>query len=198
MSEARSGEIYVLRNGKVVGIIRESDVVGLVARGLSPDNVKAKDVMHSPPPVVQEGAQLDELLEFYSKNPTSKVLVVDKEGKPAGTIAIGQFFQGLSCFTMGSPLPRVCGALASGPRLELINALASRPMRIPELAERLSLKEVTVRHHLRALMEVGLVKEEQSTRGKPGRPSAVYSITPSLFQRNQGTIKLATIATKSP
>lgn len=196
LGESRSGEVYVIHEGKAVGFICESDIVGLVAQGRNPEHTKAREIMRSPPPVIREDAQLDDLIQLYSKHPTNKVLVVDKDGKPTGAIAVGQFFQGLSCFATGSPLSRVYAALASGPRLEVISALSNRPMKIPELAKRLLVKEVTVRHHLRALMEAGLVREEQSARGKPGRPSALYNITPFLFQKYQDPIKLTAVGSR--
>lgn len=182
MKDSGAKEVYVLQGGKVVGMIHESDIVAkVVAEGLSPDRVKSRDVMRSPAPTVSRDAKLNDLLKVYSAAPASKILVVDN-GKPLGTIAVGEYFRALSCFSGGS-MARVCAAFASGPRLEIINLLASHSMTIVELAKKLGLKEVTVRHHLRALMQAGVITEGEAARGKPGRPSVMYGVAATLFKR---------------
>ncbi len=182
MKTSGDKEVYVLRNGKVVGIIHETDIVAkVVAEGLNPRKVKSEDIMQSPAPMVSRDAELDELLKVYAATQSSKLVIVDN-GKPLGTIAVGEYFRALSCFS-GGAVHRVCQAFASNPRLEIISLLTSHSMTIVELAEKLGLKEVTVRHHLRALIEAGVITEGEGTRGKPGRPSASYSVAPMLFRR---------------
>lgn len=56
-----------------------------------------------------------------------------------------------------------------------------------ELATRLGLRAVTVRHHLRVLREDGLIREVRTLRNGRGRPRIVFALTEAanrLFPRN--------------
>lgn len=56
-----------------------------------------------------------------------------------------------------------------------------------ELATRLGLRAVTVRHHLRVLREDGLIREVRTLRNGRGRPRTVFTLTEAanrLFPRN--------------
>lgn len=62
---------------------------------------------------------------------------------------------------------------------------------IPELARVLSLHIETVREHLRALVGRGWVRRDGNRRDGPGRPEAVYRLTPNadvLFPNEEGQI----------
>lgn len=68
-------------------------------------------------------------------------------------------------------------ALASDSRWEILNALANEPKDINEIADRVGLKAITIRHHLSSLTQAGLVEPLPERKGGVGRPTTVYRIT---------------------
>ncbi len=68
-------------------------------------------------------------------------------------------------------------ALASDSRWEILNALADEPKDIIQIAARVGLKPITVRHHLSSLTQAGLVEPLPERKGGVGRPTTVYHIT---------------------
>ena len=68
-------------------------------------------------------------------------------------------------------------ALSSRSRLKILDLLSRRPMSVEELSQEVSLKTITVRHHLNMLKRVGLVEESGEERRKIGRPVARYQAT---------------------
>ena len=68
-------------------------------------------------------------------------------------------------------------ALASDSRWEILNALEHEPKGINEIADRVGLKAITVRHHLSSLIQAGLVEPLQERKGGVGRPTTLYRIT---------------------
>jgi DNA-binding transcriptional ArsR family regulator len=50
-------------------------------------------------------------------------------------------------------------ALSSRSRLEILGFLSRRPMSVEELSQEVSLKTITVRHHVNLLKRTGLVEE---------------------------------------
>lgn len=71
-------------------------------------------------------------------------------------------------------------ALASKSRAEILKLLYKKPHSIEELAERLTLKPITVRHHIQSLMEAGLLESYEQRSGASGRPTNYYRIARSL------------------
>lgn len=71
-----------------------------------------------------------------------------------------------------------------------------------ELAARLGLRAVTVRHHLRVLRESGLIRESRVHRSGRGRPRIVFALTEAadrLFPRNyEGLVRHLLPAAGSP
>jgi predicted ArsR family transcriptional regulator len=72
---------------------------------------------------------------------------------------------------------QVFKALASDSRWDILNALEDEPKAINEIADRVGLKSITVRHHLSSLTQAGLVEPLQERKGGVGRPTTVYRIT---------------------
>ncbi len=72
---------------------------------------------------------------------------------------------------------KVFKALASDSRWEILNTLAEDPKDINEIADRVGLKAITVRHHLSSLTQAGLVEPLPERRGGVGRPTTIYRIT---------------------
>jgi predicted ArsR family transcriptional regulator len=68
-------------------------------------------------------------------------------------------------------------ALSSDSRWEILNALADEPKDINEIAARIGLKAITVRHHLSSLTQAGLVEPLPKRKGNVGRPTTLYRIT---------------------
>jgi predicted ArsR family transcriptional regulator len=68
-------------------------------------------------------------------------------------------------------------ALSSRSRLEILGFLSRRPMSVEELSKEVSLKTITVRHHVNLLKRTGLVEEYGEERRKIGRPVVRYQAT---------------------
>jgi predicted ArsR family transcriptional regulator len=67
---------------------------------------------------------------------------------------------------------------------------------IPSLAAEAGLNVETVRHHLQALSDQGLVEREGTRRTGPGRPEVVYALSgeaEQLFPRREGEILRALV-----
>ena len=65
-------------------------------------------------------------------------------------------------------------ALSSRSRLKMLDLLSRRPISVEELSREVSLKTVTVRHHLNMLKRIGLVEEYGEEHRKIGRPVIRY------------------------
>lgn len=72
-------------------------------------------------------------------------------------------------------------ALAEPSRRHLLRILedAGSPLPVTVLAEHLDLHPNTVRGHLDVLEDAGLVERQREGRSTPGRPRALYSVTPA-------------------
>ena len=68
-------------------------------------------------------------------------------------------------------------ALSSDSRWNILNALVDKPKDINEIADRVGLKPITVRHHLSSLTQAGLVEQLSERKGGVGRPTTIYRIT---------------------
>jgi predicted ArsR family transcriptional regulator len=54
--------------------------------------------------------------------------------------------------------------------------LYRKPCTVEEIAEKLGLQTITIRHHLQVLLEAGIVECHEERTGAAGRPSAYYSV----------------------
>jgi predicted ArsR family transcriptional regulator len=68
-------------------------------------------------------------------------------------------------------------AMSSRSRVDLLRLLATKDMTADEIAEKLFLKTITVRHHLNMLNRVGMIEEADEERRKVGRPVVRYRVT---------------------
>ena len=68
-------------------------------------------------------------------------------------------------------------AVSSHSRLQILDLLSRRPMSIEELSQEVSLKTITVRHHVNMLKRIGLVEEHSEELRKIGRPVLRYQST---------------------
>ena len=71
-------------------------------------------------------------------------------------------------------------ALSSEARVEIVKLLYKRPHVIEEIAEKLQLQPVTVRHHIQALQEAGFLESHEERSGAAGRPKTYYKLAKTL------------------
>jgi predicted ArsR family transcriptional regulator len=67
-------------------------------------------------------------------------------------------------------------ALSSKSRLEILKMLYKKPMSVEDMAEKLSLQPITIRHHLQSLEESGFIEAFEERAGSVGRPKIFYKI----------------------
>ncbi len=68
-------------------------------------------------------------------------------------------------------------AMSSRSRLKILRLLATKDMTADQIADKLSLKTITVRHHLNMLNQIGMIAEAGEERRKVGRPVVKYRVT---------------------
>lgn len=71
-------------------------------------------------------------------------------------------------------------ALSSDTRVETLKLLYRKPHDIEEIAKKLKLQPVTVRHHIQALQEAGLLESYEERTGLAGRPKTFYKLARTL------------------
>jgi len=67
-------------------------------------------------------------------------------------------------------------ALSSKSRLDTLKLLYRKPMSVEEIAEKLGLQPITIRHHLQSLMEAGFIEAIEERAGSVGRPKIYYKM----------------------
>jgi predicted ArsR family transcriptional regulator len=65
-------------------------------------------------------------------------------------------------------------ALSSTSRINILKLLYRKPMSVEEIAEKLTLQPITIRHHLQALVEAGFIETFEERAGSVGRPKMFY------------------------
>jgi len=68
-------------------------------------------------------------------------------------------------------------AMSSATRVAMLRLLATKDMTVDEIARKLSVNTMTVRHHLIILSRLGMIKEVGEERRKVGRPVVRYRVT---------------------
>jgi predicted ArsR family transcriptional regulator len=81
----------------------------------------------------------------------------------------------------GSKTVELLETFASAPRTEILDLLSKEPYSVEEIAEKVGLKPISVRFHLRKLLRLNLV-EETKQRGSLGRPRYLYRATQKHFE----------------
>jgi len=71
-------------------------------------------------------------------------------------------------------------ALSSKSRADILKLLYKKPHSIEELAEKLMLRPITVRHHIQCLTEAGILESYEERSGTSGRPTNYYKIAKKL------------------
>jgi len=67
-------------------------------------------------------------------------------------------------------------ALSSKSRLDILKLLYRKPMGVEEIAEKLGLQPITIRHHLQSLVEAGFIEAYEERAGSVGRPKIYYKM----------------------
>lgn len=70
---------------------------------------------------------------------------------------------------------------ASSPRRGILDLVSRSPSSVTEIAERVGLKPISVRFHLRKMLKLGLIEEEKQ-RGAVGRPRLLYRASNRRFE----------------
>ncbi len=65
-------------------------------------------------------------------------------------------------------------ALSSTSRLDILKLLYRKSMSVEEIAERLGLQPITIRHHLQSLVEARFIETLEERAGSVGRPKIFY------------------------
>lgn len=89
MVDCDCGEIPVAdRDGRPVGVLTDRDIVcRAVARGRNPLELRAGDVMTSPPVTIPADVALSDCCDVLEQNQIRRVPVVDGEGKCIGIVS---------------------------------------------------------------------------------------------------------------
>ena len=89
MMEHSIGALPVLRNGDIVGIFSERDVMNrVVAAGRMPGTTKVSEVMTANPITVMQGTRVADAVDILRLRKISELPVVDAFGKPAGLLDV--------------------------------------------------------------------------------------------------------------
>lgn len=84
------GAVPVCTGRKVVGMVTDRDIaLQVVGRGKDPADCKASDVMTSPVVWCYEEAELDEAARLMETRQIRRLIVVDREKKLVGVVALG-------------------------------------------------------------------------------------------------------------
>lgn len=88
MVEKKRGSILVTREGEIVGILTERDILRkVVSKSLDAGSTKAKDVMTSPPVTIEEARPLGEAIDLMNRKGIRRMLVTDR-GKIVGIFTL--------------------------------------------------------------------------------------------------------------
>jgi len=86
MAKERRGYVVVLKKGKPIGILTDSDILEkVISKGKDPKKVKVKDVMTTPLITISPDEELVEASRIMRKNLIKRIPVV-KNGKLVGVI----------------------------------------------------------------------------------------------------------------
>ncbi|WP_309493366.1 cyclic nucleotide-binding/CBS domain-containing protein [Candidatus Hecatella orcuttiae] len=101
MRENRLRNVFILKAGKPVGILRDNDLVTKVmALQKDPAALKAEEVMDSFIPVVEPDTGISDIAKLMADSGTRRVLVVEK-GKTVGSITAGDLLHFIAFVSRG-------------------------------------------------------------------------------------------------
>ncbi len=89
MRENRLRNIFIMKSGKPIGVLRDNDIATkVVALQKEPQALAAEQVMDSFIPIVEPNTGISDIAELMADSGTRRVLVMDK-GKMIGSITAG-------------------------------------------------------------------------------------------------------------
>lgn len=95
MAEQGVGSVLVTRDGEIIGIVSESDLVRKVfAKGLDPRGVKLEAIMSYPPISIDEKDMLEQAYKMMGQNQI-RHLVVTREEVPCGMVSARSFMEAI-------------------------------------------------------------------------------------------------------
>lgn len=88
MVECNCGEIPIVENGKPAGVVTDRDiVVRVVAPGLSPTDMTARDCMTVPCAVIPRDAPVEDAVALMEEKQIRRLPVVDANGEICGIVS---------------------------------------------------------------------------------------------------------------
>ncbi len=182
MTSSRSSDVFITGEGNVpVGMIRHVDIVRAVADGIQPAKVKVEEIMLSPAPYVEEGANAEQVASMLEKNEVRRILVRDGE-EVVGLIEAGELFNLISSSQKNVD---VFKAISVRTRLRIAELLSVNSMSVVDLADELGMKPITVRHHIDILRRNGMIEEYQDELfRKVGRPLSLFKLSESILKKS--------------
>ena len=145
MARLGATEAVVMRGGSAIGIVTERDILyRVVAAGLAPQQVKAKDVMSSPLQTVEESAKAQEAISKMLKLGVRR-LAVTRKGELVGVIT-----------------QKAVVAGPHGERVALPELNASRSFQCPYCDAMMQTKEVLSKHIDQVHLGLGLLEGDRS------------------------------------
>jgi len=181
MISEQSSEVFVVdENGRPVGVVRHVDIVMAIAKGMHPTHTAVDGIMLHPPPMVEEDATVGEVAKVLVKSEMRRILVA-KDREVVGLLEAGELFDLVSASLESA---EVFKAFSMRTRLRMAEILSVTSMSVDELADELSIKPITVRHHLDVLRRNGIIEEFQEQKlGKVGRPLSLFRTTRKVLKR---------------
>lgn len=89
MRDSGIGSIFVTREGKIIGILTDTDLVRrLVAAGLDPTQTTVEQIMSAPILTIDENKTLLDANDLMAKEHVRHLGVSDKDGKLVGMISV--------------------------------------------------------------------------------------------------------------
>ncbi len=85
MREKSLRNVFILKSGKPVGVLRDNDLATIVALQKDPAALTAEQVMDSSIPIVGLDTNVSDIAKLIAENDTRRVLVMD-QGKMVGSI----------------------------------------------------------------------------------------------------------------
>lgn len=95
MTEHGIGSVLVMRDGGIIGIVTESDLIRKVlGQGIDPKWVQVETIMSYPPITIDEKEMLEEAYKLMGRNQI-RHLVVTRGGAPCGIVSARSFLESI-------------------------------------------------------------------------------------------------------
>jgi CBS domain-containing protein len=79
MAKNRIGSLVVVKEGKMIGILTERDVLQVVARGLSPETTQVADVMTTKVVTIGPDHSVEDAVDLMAKHQIKKLPVIEDD-----------------------------------------------------------------------------------------------------------------------